>query len=191
MNKIVFQTKPAQRIYDDYMARVTKCISVLSQADRDELTMELNSHIHEAVSRVNSENELEVLLDVTAGLGLPEEFLKPLVARKKLDQAVNSFNPKHVFQAITLNLKNGLIYSLFGLLYLFLFSFVLIIVTKIIIPANTGLFYAGKSFRGFGIIEPTTGLTEVLGYWIIPLCAISALFLYACITLLLRATRRP
>jgi uncharacterized membrane protein len=173
------------------MARVTKSISVLSASDRDELTMELNSHIHEAVSRVNSENELDVLLDVTSGLGVPEEFLKPLVARKKLNQAVHSFNPKHVFQAITLNLKNGLMYSLFGLLYLFLFSFVLIIGTKIIIPSNTGLFFDGKSFRAFGVIVQPAGLTEVLGYWIIPICAISALFFYACITLLLRVTRRP
>jgi uncharacterized membrane protein len=191
MNKIVFKTSPAQRIYNDYMARVTKSIAVLSKTDRDEMTMELNSHIHEAVSRADSENELDVLLDVTAGLGVPEEFLKPLVARKKLDQAVHSFNPKHVFQAITLNLKNGLIYTLFGLLYLFLITFACLIVAKIFFPVNTGLFISNGSFRGFGFISGTDGMTEVLGYWIIPVSAVAALVLYACITLLLRATRRP
>jgi len=190
MNKINFISGSAQRIYDDYMRRVGKCIALLGEADKTELVMELNSHIYEAMLKGANGNEVDCLLDVIAGLGVPEEFLKPLVAGKKLDQAVRSFNPKHIFQAISLNLRSGFIYTFFGLLYLFLVSFILLIAAKIIFPANTGLFFNGSSFRAFGFMTDTDGLTEVLGYWLIPLSIITALFCYTCITLLLRLKRK-
>jgi uncharacterized membrane protein len=190
MNKINFISSSAQRIYDDYMVRVDKCIALLGEADKTELVMELNSHIYEAMQKGTNGNEVDCLLDVIAGLGVPEEFLKPLVAGKKLDQAVRSFNPKHIFQAISLNLRSGFIYSFFGLLYLFLISFILLIGAKIFFPANTGLFLKGSSFKAFGFITGTDGLTEVLGYWLIPLSIITALFCYTCITLLLRLKRK-
>ena len=190
MNKINFISSSAQRIYDDYMRRVDKCIALLGEADKTELVMELNSHIYEAMLKGANGNEVECLLDVIAGLGVPEEFLKPLVAGKKLDQAVRSFNPKHIFQAISLNLRSGFIYSFFGLLYLFLVSFILLIAAKIFFPANTGLFFRDSSFSAFGFITGTDGLTEVLGYWLIPLSIITALFFYTCITLLLRLKRK-
>jgi uncharacterized membrane protein len=172
------------------MTRVEKNLRILSETDRSELTMELNSHIYEGTLKRDDKNEIDVLLDVLAKLGAPEEFLKPAVAKKKLDQAVCSFNPKDIFHAIKLNLKNGVVYSVFGLLYLFLFSFGIIIVAKILFPGNTGLFFAGNSFRGFGYINATTGLNDVLGYWTIPLSMVSGTILYFCITLILRATRK-
>ncbi len=190
MNKINFKSESAQGYYSDYIKRVSKCISTLADADRNELIMEINSHIFEGISREPAKNELEILVEVTGRLGVPEEFLKPLVARKKLDQAVRSFNPKHVFQAIILNLKNSILYSLFALLYLFLFTFVGLIISKIIFPSNTGLFISKGSFRALGYISPTDGLTEVLGYWFIPLSIIAAFLFYAFITLLLKVSRK-
>lgn len=190
MNKITFKLKAAQRVYDDYLLRVEKNISILSEIDRNELVMEINSHIYEGMSASKDESEINVLLDIIGKLGAPEEFLKPLVARKKLDQAVRSYNPKYVYQAISLNIKNGIIYTFFGILYLFLFSFAIIIFTKIFFPPHTGLFYENGTFHGIGFIKETTGLTEVLGYWIIPLSILLSLLFYFGITLLLRITRK-
>jgi uncharacterized membrane protein len=190
MNKINFKSDSAQTYYNDYINRVGKCISGLSVIDRNELMMEINSHIFEGISRDPDKNELEILVEVTSKLGVPEEFLKPLVARKKLDQAVRSFNPKHVFQAITLNLKNSMLYTVFALLYLFLLSFVGLIIAKIIFPSNTGLFIDNGSFRALGYINPTNGLTEVLGYWFIPISIIAAILFYTCITLLMKVSRK-
>ena len=190
MKRITFRAKPAQHIYDDYMNRVEKCTSMLSPEDRTEMIMEINSHIYEAISRSGSDNEANDLVDVITRLGVPEEFLKPLVANKQLTQAVRTFNPKDLFLAIMLNLKNGVIYPVFGLLYLFLFSFVVIIIMKIISPEHTGLFYNGDSFRGFGYLNNTAGLTEILGYWMIPVTGLTATALYFAVTLLLRIIRR-
>jgi len=172
------------------MTRVEKSIGSLSKEDRAELLMELNSHIYEGTAGCSASNEIEVLLDVIGKLGAPEEFLKPLVAGKKLDQAVHSFNPGDVFHAIRLNLRYGFSFVIFGLLYLFLFSFVIIAILKIVSPSHTGLFFSGKSFVGFGYVTDAAGLTEKLGYWIIPMALLSASLLYICITLLLRVLRR-
>jgi uncharacterized membrane protein len=190
MNQIIFKNNSSRRIYDDYMTRVEKCIGSLSATDRSELLMELNSHIYEGTAGCTDSNEVEVLLDVTGKLGAPEEFLKPLVAGKKLDQAVRSFNPKDVFQAIKLNLRYGFSFFIFGLLYLFLFSFVIIALLKVIAPRHTGLFYSGSSFVGFGYVTEIGGLTEKLGYWIIPMALFSALLFYVFITLILKVLRK-
>ena len=170
--------------------RVEKSISALSAADRNEMMMEINSHIFEGISRETGINELENLVEVTRRLGLPEEFLKPLVARKKLDQAVKSFNPKHVFQAIALNLKNSALYTVFALLYLFLLTFVGLVLSKIFFPTHTGLFIGNGSFRALGYVSETNGLTEVLGYWFIPISIIAAFLFYALITVLLKVSRK-
>ena len=187
---IDFKTKAAQRIYEDYMKRVGKNISALSAADKTDLLQEFNSHIYEGMTRAKAENEIDALLEITEKLGTPEEFLKPLVAKKKLNQAVKTFNPKDVFLAIVLNIKNSLIYPVFAVLYLFLFSFLIVIFTKLLSPTHTGLFFSSAGFRGFGYIREISGLTEVLGYWIILLSVIIASVLYFIITLLLRITRK-
>ena len=190
MVKLDFKSNAAQRIYEDYMNRVDKNISSLSSEDKADLLLEINSHIYEGMVRNAGNSEIDALLDLTGKLGIPEEFLKPLVAKKKLNQAVHSFNPKDVFQAISLNIRNGLIFSVFGLLYLFLFSFIIIAITKVIAPAHTGLFVSSGGFQGLGYINDTAGSAELLGYWIIPLSLIIACFFYFLITLLLRLTRR-
>ncbi|NVO19826.1 MAG: hypothetical protein HXX13_09000 [Bacteroidetes bacterium] len=186
MNRLSFESNITQRIYDDYMRRVEKNTSLLSAADCNELIMEINSHIHEGTIQSKDMNKDGVLLDILERLGPPEEFLKPLVARKKLNQAVTTFKPSHIFQALRLNLTNGFIYSIFGLLYLFLGSFLLLILAKIISPSHTGLFYTNGEFGGFGFVRETTGQVEVLGYWIIPISMAVAFILYVCITLILR-----
>jgi len=190
MVKISFKTKTSQRIYDDYMQRIENNLSLLSEKDRSEMIMEFNSHIYEGTADCNEAYETESLLDVIGKLGVPEEFLKPLVARKKLSEAVSTFNPGTVFQALRLNLKHGIIYSVFALLYLFLISFAVLVCAKIVAPNNTGLFYKNNEFQGFGYLNSSNGFYEILGYWIIPISIIATFILYFCITLLLRFSRR-
>ena len=190
MKKIEFKSKIAQRIYNDYLKRVEKSTKILSLKDEQEMLLEINSHIFEGMSRFIENDEADSLLIVLENLGEPEEFLKPLVARKKVDQAVYTFNPKYVYQAIKLNLKNGIVYSIFGLLYLFLFIFILLILAKLIFPSNTGLFYLNNELQAFGFISNPENFNEVLGFWFIPIVLACAMIFYISITLLLRLTRR-
>jgi len=190
MQKIDFTTDSARRIYANYIQRIQKQITILSSYDKQDLLLEINSHIYEGLQRNSGKNEVENLLDITEKLGDPEEFLKPLVASKKLDEAVHTFRPITVFQALAINLKNGIVFSVFALLYLLLAIFVFLIPGKIFFPSNTGLFFEGNKFAGFGFILNTAGFTETLGYWLIPILIAAAVIFYIIITLLLRLTKK-
>lgn len=191
MNQLQFKERHSKHIYSDYIRRINQCARVLSENDRTELVMEFNSHIYEAL---NAKDELvsesDALLDIIEKLGAPEEILKPLIADKKLRQATTTFNPKHIFQALVLNFKNGTIYSLFGLLYLLLTCFLLLIVVKLIFPDQTGMFLLDGSFHSFGFISDSTNLKEVLGFWFFPLVLGISAALYALVTLLMRHKRK-
>ena len=189
---IKFKQKASQRIYTDYMKRIKRATSSLSKINQDDIYMEFNSHIFEAIHHKNEANELESLLDIIEKLGAPEEVLKPLVADKKLEQATQTFNPVHVFKALVLNFTNGISYILFSVLYLFLFGFVVVIFAKITNPDLVGLFMKKNSLSFFvlGIVNPEdmvkNQVTEILGNWFIPVMLMSIIVFYFIITLLLK-----
>jgi uncharacterized membrane protein len=190
MKQIEFKNSLSQRIYNDYFKRVEKNIKLLSEKDKVEFLMEINSHIYEAMNASSEANETENLLNVLNKLGDPQDFLKGIVADKKLNEAVRTFNPMTVFQALVLNFKRGIVYSLFTVLYLFLFAFVFLIVMKIFSPANTGLFYMNRQFHAFGFVSNAYDLNEILGFWFIPMVASAAILFYFLITLLLRFIKK-
>jgi len=189
---IKFEQKASQRIYNDYMKRIKKATTSLSKIDQDDIYMEFNSHIYEAIHHKNETNEIDSLLDIIEKLGLPEEVLKPLVADKKLQQATKTFNPVHVFKALMLNLTNGVSYIFFFILYLFLFGFVFLIFAKIFNPSLVGLYMKKDSLSVFvlGIMNPEHQIKnqtyEVLGNWFIPVMLLSIVLFYFLITLLLK-----
>ncbi|KFF05823.1 HAAS signaling domain-containing protein [Flavobacterium reichenbachii] len=189
---IKFEEKASQRIYNDYMKRIRKATASLSKTDQDDIYMEFNSHIYEAIHHKKDANEIDSLLDIIEKLGLPEEVLKPLVADKKLQQATKTFNPVHVFKALILNFTNGISYIFFFVLYLFLFGFVFLIFAKIYNPSLVGLYMKKDSFSVFvlGIINPESqiknNIHEVLGNWFIPVMLLSIVLFYFLITLLLK-----
>lgn len=189
---IKFEEKASQRIYTDYMKRVKKATASLSKINQDDIYMEFNSHIFEAIQHKKETNEIDALLDIIEKLGFPEEVLKPLVADKKLEQATKTFNPVHVFKALVLNFTNGISYIFFFILYLFLFGFVFLIFAKIINPSLVGLYMKKDSFSVFvlGIINPEdqtkNQISEVLGNWFIPVMLLSIVVFYFLITLLLK-----
>ncbi|WP_299617577.1 DUF1700 domain-containing protein [uncultured Tenacibaculum sp.] len=190
MKSIEFNDKSAQQIYDNYIRRIRRTAAVLSDDDKKDVLMEFNSHIYEGILNDSNTNEVEKLLKITQDLGDPEIVLKPLVAEKKLKQATRTFNPKHIFQAIFLNIKNGFVYSIFAILYILLLGFGFLMYLKIRYPDNTGLFLKDGEFVALGMLKTNENVTEVLGNWFIPSVFFSALVLYILLTILLRVTRK-
>jgi hypothetical protein len=192
IEELKFEQKASQRIYNDYMRRIKKATASLSKNNQEDIYMEFNSHIFEAVQHNKEKNEIDALLDITEKLGAPEEVLKPLVADKKLEQATQTFNPIHVFKALILNFTNGISYIFFFVLYLFLFGFVFLIFAKIFNPSLVGLYVKKDSFSPFilGMLSPESQfsyqVTEVLGNWFIPIMLLSIILFYFLITLLLK-----
>lgn len=192
IESIKFNQEASKRVYDDYMKRVKKATHSLSKENQDDIYMEINSHIFEAIQQKNRANEIDTLLDILEKLGPPEEVLKPLVADKKLEQATTTFNPVHIFKALMLNFTNGISYVIFFILYLLLFAFVFLIFAKIISPTEVGLFYKDASFVVLGLTHEANqnGVKEVLGNWFIPVMLFAIVLFYLLITIVLKFKKR-
>lgn len=188
IEQLKFSQEASGRIYNDYMKRVKKAIHSLSQKDQDDVYMEFNSHIFEAIQHKGQTNEIDTLLDVLQRLGTPEEVLKPLVADKKLEQATRTFNPIHVFKALLLNLTNGISFVILFVLFLQLPGFVFLIFAKITNPSDVGMYFKDGSFMVLGLSSQSHehGVTEVLGNWFIPLMILCIIVFYLLLTLLLK-----
>lgn len=193
MKQIQFTHKTSQKIYNQYLARIKRATASLKKTDREEVLLELNSHIYEGMRKSTDEDEVDRLVNLTEKLGAPEEVLKPLIAQKKLEQATKTFNPVHIFKALLLNISNGVAYIFFAFLYLLLFGFVFLILAKIVNPDRVGLYFKNGKFHLLGTRDPASleslSLTEVLGSWFIPIMLLSISILYSSITLLLRLKR--
>jgi hypothetical protein len=186
MKRIVFKELSAQRIYNDYMNRVERSVAVLAKPDRDDVLNEINSHIYEGLQHYES-SEVAGLLDITERLGAPEIVLKPLVADRKLQQATRSFRPGHVAQAVWLNLNRGLIFVFISLCCILIAGLSLTILTKILYPGHTGLFFRNGEllFFGFNTDVPEPAI-EMLGNWYIPVVLVAIAAIYVLTVLVLR-----
>ncbi|MGO1245805.1 MAG: HAAS signaling domain-containing protein, partial [Sphingobacterium sp.] len=86
--KLQFSDNNAQKVYENYLQQIESATKVLSQADRNDVLAEMNSHIYENLSASNQKNsEISNLVGTLERLGVPSEVLKPLIAEKKLKQA--------------------------------------------------------------------------------------------------------
>lgn len=190
MKLIQFEDPTAQKLYNNYIGQAKKATKVLSSTDQEDILMELNSHIYEAIQRDGTEHsEIEVLVNIIDQLGAPTEILKPLIADKKMDQATKTFNPIHIAKALVLNITNGITYVIFALLYLSLFMGLFLIGAKILDPQGVGLFFRSDKFFVLGrnpdlLADPA--IEEMLGHWFIPTIALFTITLYFLITLLLK-----
>ena len=187
--KIQFRSTDAQKIYENYLKQIQSATKKLSKEDQTDILMELNSHIFESISKINSEeNEVKTLLELLDKIGIPSEILKPLIAERKLNQATKTFNPIHIFEALILNFSYGIIYFIFFILYLFLFSFVVLIFAKMFYPDNVGFYYKkGEIFQYGGFLQDKNiQQYEILGIWFIPVTILLGVLFYFLISLLLK-----
>ncbi|WP_416448384.1 HAAS signaling domain-containing protein [Leeuwenhoekiella sp. A2] len=193
IKEIQFKETASQRIYRSYMKRIEITVSSLSKSDQQDVLLEFNSHIYEGLARKTNKHETDHLLDLLEKLGEPEEVLKPLIADKKLEQATRTFNPVHLFKAIALNIGNGISYVVFGILYICLFGFVILIYFKLKNPDQVGLYFKDDSFMLLGKLNSeymkNPNVTEILGNWFIPALVGITLIAYLLLTLLLKFKR--
>lgn len=185
MKPITFNDNSVQRVYNDYINRCSNFLKGLPEADKEESLMEINSYIFEYLEANKEVDQLTSLLNIIERLGAPEETLKEFVASKKVKQAVKTFNPLFLVQALYLNLKNGFIYSVLSILFLIIFILPILIILKLIYPKSVGCFVGDHSFY-LGIINEQANTVEILGNWFIPVIILVCLILYYVIILILK-----
>ncbi|MEO0572217.1 MAG: DUF1700 domain-containing protein [Bacteroidota bacterium] len=176
----------SKRLYGDYVKEIKNVISELPKNDQSDILMEFNSHIFEALKKDTTDNEADRLASVLDRLGKPSNVLKSYIADKNLQQATKTFNPFHIIKALILNVYNGISYSIFILLYLFLFSFIYLIFAKLLYPSEIGLFVSKSSFRLGTLDSDNFPYQEILGFWFIPVMLLLIVLFYLLITFFLR-----
>jgi len=181
----------ADKILALYYKRVHQIIKPLAEADRQEITMELTSHIYESMARNPQGDEVTTLLHALEKLGDPDTFLYDVVAERKLHQARKTFNPIQLASAVALNIGRGfaksILFFVVGIVYLISFACGAMALLKLIFPNKIGLYTNDNNLFAAGwITDIAPGTTEWLGLWFTPVFIILAVLLYVINTLLLK-----
>lgn len=177
----------AVRIWEDYKTRIERVLKPLPLFRREEILLEIQSHIWESIEHDTDASEAEKVLNAVQKLGQPEVYLQPIVGLKLLESAAHSFSPNVVAKSLLYMIGGSRVQSalviVMSILYTVLFVLALMVCAKFFFPQNIGLFQplSGDDYL-FGFITSETPLQDVLGYWFIPLGLLICGILYALIT---------
>ena len=146
---------------------------------------EVESHFYEAMTggKYDSLPEDERIAKIIDNLGEPHESVQSILSGQEPKQAVSRFNFKNCMQKIV----RGSRYALAFCLYLVSLVFVSLAVIKLVKPDNTGLFIGKNGSWRLGYFSNVDeAVSEILGYWIIPLAILLCILFYLLTTLLLK-----
>lgn len=176
-------------MWNNYFSRVSRILKSLSKTQKDEIILELESHLFASITDDKTNDEPTKVLNAIEQLGEPETYLKPIVADKLLSDTAKSFNPKKILKALYYNLfyttfKRAVISFFLSAGYFVLLSLFVIAVLKFFVPESVGMFIYENGDWSFGIDVQDGGWTfgvnaedngdrttrrELLGYWIVPI----------------------
>lgn len=179
----LFSDKLARKIWGQYFRRVRWHSRSLNPRIQEELHLEIQDHLYESFKLEKGDSEAERLLNAIDKIGNPEEFIKPMIAEKLLTEASRTLNPKTIISGLYYNVRTGtkkLFFSLlFGLGYFISFVCGLMVILKILFPETSGLLIHRNGGWALGIIDEVKDIKEdILGFWIIPIGIILAVFIY-------------
>ncbi|RPI70607.1 MAG: hypothetical protein EHM45_24640 [Desulfobacteraceae bacterium] len=193
--KSLFTDKVAEKIWAQYFRRLDRWLRALDETQKQELILEIKGHLLESLQSEPSESESERLLNAIERLGEPETYVKPMLAERLLTKASKSLKPKDVLRGLYYHFVGGVKKIFAGIIFVFGYalavSLALIGLLKVFFPGRVGLFLFEKGTLLFGLsVKPEGARTEVLGYWIIPICLGSAFLLYIGLTKLLKVLKK-
>jgi len=170
----------------DYLRHLRQALSVLPDAERQDVLAELESHLAARHERGDA--------DLLAGFPAPDEYAAELVSARALNVALARGSSFELGRSL-LGGRLGTLAShvcvapLLGA-QLVGFVFLVLAALKPFFPASIGLFTRGNAFSALGAVSVEPGMVEVLGWWTIPLfLAVSVVLLWGS-TRALRALAR-
>ncbi|HEY3929310.1 MAG TPA: DUF1700 domain-containing protein [Candidatus Koribacter sp.] len=178
----------------EYLQSLRSHLKSLPATTREEIVLEIASHIQDALSQPGA--SLEAIL---ARLGPPERVAAAYRDNFLMRRARRSFSPIVIAHAAVRLATKGIFGFLVFLCAIIGYSiggsFVFLALMKPILPHNTGLWIGGPEVVNMGVRFPPPGppAHEVLGQTIIPVCLILGtgivLLTVGCIRLFLRTSR--
>jgi hypothetical protein len=190
-----FNNAVTKKIWSQYDKRLHYLLRRTNKEEKEELLLEIKSHLLESFNQDSAESEEERLLNAIDRMGEPEIYLRPLIADKYMSRASKTLSPKDVIKGLYYSLftgfKKAVISFLLGMGYILVFGLAAIAICKPFFPNyagvilfNDGSMTAGLSFNSSGV------KIDYLGYWVIPIAAGLAVLIYIGLTKYLRKVRR-
>ena len=188
--KIDFESKVSERIWDNYLNRIQKLLKKIPKDQKEELLLEIKSHLYESIQNDTDGKEEEKVLNAIERMGDPEDFIKPLIADKLLLSASKTMKPNSVFLSLVyksfINIKYAFGALLFSIGYSLSFILIVIAFFKIITPSNIGFYKLGSGKFEFSMFSTAPQTEEILGYWIVLIGLLAAVLIYVLLTKLLK-----
>jgi hypothetical protein len=191
---VIFSDKVTAKIWAQYFRRVAGLVRALNETQKRELELEIKGHLLESFQSETSGGEAERLLNAIERLGEPESYIKPMLAERLLYSASKSLRPTYILKGLYYHFVGGVrkVFAggLFAIGYILVFILASIGILKVFFPGHVGMFlYEHGGFHLGMDLKPEGVRTEVLGYWIIPICFVSAFILYIGLTKLLKVLK--
>ena len=187
-----FNDPAAARAWRYYFAEVDRLLASMDGADRAELRADLETHLVDSFAECAG-GEADRLASAMRRLGQPADYLRPVIAEQLLEQGTRSYAPAPIARGLYHSLKLGstraAVAAGFGLGYMMLAIFALMALLKPLWGDHVGLFRASDGTTSFGIVANTSGASELLGLWIIPIALLLTALLYVILTRALRSAR--
>ena len=187
MNK---REAPATDSLESYLARLEAALAPVPTADRQDILMEMRSHVVERTRRAPFRSAEEVL----AELGPPEAYARQFLPEEEV--AAPARRPdslRGIARLATGGLaKLPLLFVVVAAYAIALFTF-LLAVAKLMEPDATGLFVSNTpAGRSVMLVwsHPNHGGRDVLGYGLVPLALLISIAIHLAMSALLRRVLR-
>lgn len=191
---IIPRDEEARALWQQYMGEASRTVADLPVAEREELLLELASHLAASIGAdAPGASDVEAMRAAMMRLGRPKEFLRPMLAASLTEQGVAAYHPvllaKGLYHSLFGGLRSLTVALAFGLGYVAVAVFGVMALFKAAFPTNIGYFVYPSGAQVFGITGDSGMARDVLGYWVIPIALLVVAALYVLLTRGLRSAR--
>jgi uncharacterized membrane protein len=184
-----FTQVQAQSVWANYISKVEGLCSALDHRQKADILAEIKAHLLESYIRFDDGDEESRISAAIAKLGQPEDFVPLWVEERLLEAVQPGSTTRNLYFLLRSNALRGVQQFLFSMIagFGYLLSFYLFIMAalKIFFPQNIGLYLSPSGIPFLGYVDANE-FTDVLGYWLVPIGLITAIFLQYVITHLVR-----
>lgn len=173
-----------------YLHALAAQLSKLDKADAEEVMREIECHIHDVVDQAEARGEAIDITALLAGFGPPETLAAQYIAHIQ-DGAAPPAGFR-VIQRVKQSVTRGLFYSMAAFGFSIAIALLLLALAKLMAPAAVGVWSAagGNTIAITWSGSPYPNAKELLGYGLVPIALIAALWCAELTRRVLRILRR-
>ncbi len=180
----------SRHLIREYTRTLATKLGKLDKAEADEVIREIESHIHDVVEQAEARGEDLDIAALLRGFGPPEVLAAQYVAH------IQSGSPPpagfRVIQRVKATVTRGLYYSMGAFGFSIALAFLLLALAKVLEPSSVGVWSVagGTSITITWSGSPHPEARELLGYGLVPVALLGAVWCAELTRRVLRVLRR-